>query len=219
MCIPSMRSVKKKKSNSKAKLHMWCLVLVAVMVFVLPLVSAEKINTPIDINIHCSNSTYLNISYIKYTSDSYYILNKTTSSVNLGNGDYRYTINQNLNNRTGDIEYTYVCDINGVQNGFGNIINVSLYNSAWIWITLTVIAFLFLFGSFIVDEELLIYLSGIFFLGDGIYIMIYGIDVLSVSDLSTKIITYSFIGIGLLFTLGAYVFNKFSNSRELEEEY
>jgi len=194
-------------------------ILFAMILLSLTFVSAEKINTPIDLNIHCSNSTYLNISYIKYTDNSYYILNKTTSTNSLGNGDYKYTINQSLNNRTGNIEYTYICDLNGQQNGFGNIINISLNNSKWIWITLMIIAFLFLFGSFIIDEEILIYLSGLFFLINGIYIMINGMDILTISDLTTKLVSFSFIGLGMLFTLGAYVFNKFSNSRETEDEY
>jgi hypothetical protein len=200
------------------KLRKKVLPITLLLILIIPMVNAELINSKVDLNIHCSNSTFLNISYIKYTSDSTYLLNESTSTIDLGNDDYLYSIDSSINNRTGEIEYLYVCDLNGESKGFGNTINITLNNSKWIWITLLVISFLFLFGSFIVDEEILVYLSGIFFLINGMYVMINGMDLLTISELEVKAVSYSFIGLGLLFTIGAYIFNGFYKGKKDEED-
>ena len=175
-------------------------------------VNAEQINQQIYINVQCSNSTYANITYIKYTSDSFFILNQTTSMNKLSTDNYRYLINKSLNNRTGEIEYGYQCDLNGIQISAGNKIMISQPSSYWIWLTLTILALIFLLFSIMTDEETFVYISGIFFLITGIYIMLNGLDILSIRDLYVKVISYIFIGLGILFTIGAYTFNRFSNS-------
>jgi len=110
--------------KSYAKLKPLITLILVVTIFILPLVSAEKINTNIPLDIQCSNSTYLNISYIKNTVTSDKLINSETNTTKSGN-HYNYIINKSLNNNTGILEIGYHCDINGIDNSFGYTINIS----------------------------------------------------------------------------------------------
>lgn len=79
-----------------------------------------------------------------------------------------------------------------------------------------VLALIFFISTLIVDEEFLVYISGILFLVGGIYIMINGLE--DINDLYSRVISFVSIGIGMLFTIGAYVFNSYSGRKEDEIE-
>jgi hypothetical protein len=82
-------------------------------------------------------------------------------------------------------------------------------------IIITFIAVLFFIASLISPEEFFVYISGVAFLIGGVYLMINGLDVLN--DTNTRYLAYIYLGIGLLFTLGAYIYNWIYSQRE--EEY
>lgn len=86
----------------------------------------------------------------------------------------------------------------------------------WFIILGTALAILFLIFSIFTPEEFFVYISGIFFLIEGIYIMINGFSL--VNDANTRMFAFIYLGIGILFTVGAYVFNLYSNSNNEEEE-
>jgi hypothetical protein len=101
------------------------MILVGTLFFMsINLISAEKINEPISINVQCVNSTYANITYIKNIIDSSYLINSENSMTKSGN-NYNYTISSNLNNKTGTLEYAYHCDINSVDTSAGSRIDVT----------------------------------------------------------------------------------------------
>ena len=86
----------------------------------------------------------------------------------------------------------------------------------WFIVLGTALAILFLIFSILTPEEFFVYISGVFFLIEGIYIMINGFSL--VNDANTRMFAFIYLGIGILFTVGAYVFNLYSNSNNEEEE-
>lgn len=167
-----------------------------------------RLNQCISLKQSCGNCTYSNITAITYP-------NKTTINVSyvMTKQDTMYYYTFCDNNQQGEFIVDGKSDVNGVVKAWAYDYTVQT-GSPWIWITLIVIAFLFLFGSFIVDEEIILYLSGIFFLITGIYVMINGLDLMNIKDLYVKTVAYAFIGIGLLFTVGAYTFNRFNGDSD-----
>ena len=113
------------KINNK-KIVPWVVAILVTTLFFMAinLVSAEKINEPISINVQCVNSTYSNITYIKNIIDSSYLINSEVTMTKLGN-NYNYTILNTLNNKTGTLEYAYHCDVNGIDVSSGSTINVT----------------------------------------------------------------------------------------------
>jgi hypothetical protein len=135
------------------------------------------------------------------------------------NFDYGFDV-AGANFTVGEYYYTVQCN-NSALGGFHSaVIEVTSTGLDISWMMLLILyafAIIFMFASIITDEEFLLYISGIMFLVAGIYIMINGIDYFS-NDLYTKSIAYISLGLGMLFTLGSYVFNKFSLRGEKEEE-
>ena len=78
-------------------------------------------------------------------------------------------------------------------------------------------AVIFFIASLFAPEEFFVYISGVCFLIAGIYLMVNGIDVLN--DTNTRYLAFISLGIGLLFTLGAYIYNYINESSDSEEEY
>ncbi len=99
--------------------------LILITFLVLPLISAERIDNPLSISVQCTNSTYSNISYVKYVLDSVYLIDTETAMVKQGNF-YNHTIAAEKINQTGTLEYGYHCDLNGDDTSAGNTVFVSL---------------------------------------------------------------------------------------------
>jgi hypothetical protein len=76
------------------------------------------------------------------------------------------------------------------------------------------LASLFFIATLVVNEEFFVYISGVLFLISGLYIMMYGIDI--INDDWSRAISFVTIGLGLLFTVGAYIFNSYENKEEEE---
>jgi hypothetical protein len=105
---------------------------------------------------------------------------------------------------------------NGTISGFSTF-GFEIKNGNIIFLLILLgLASLFFIATLIVNEEFFVYISGVLFLIAGMYIMINGIDV--VSDMYSRTIAYVTIGLGLLFTVGAYVFNSYTDSSEEEIE-
>lgn len=112
------------------------------------LVHAEKVNTNISIDFSCSNSTYGNISYIKNTVTSSYLINTETATTK-NNNHYNYTLRDTLNNNIGILEIVYHCDVNGIDTSSGYTINITGNGKPepeGIIVVLFTIAFLILVG-------------------------------------------------------------------------
>lgn len=88
-------------------------------------VSAEKVNTDLNLDIQCSNSTYLNITYIKSLVDSEKIIDDETQTTKSGN-HYNYTLDSSLNNKITTLEIGYHCDLNGEDGNYGYLVDISL---------------------------------------------------------------------------------------------
>jgi len=156
-----------------------------------------------------SNFTQVNISIITSPSPNSQILIQNKEMTRVGNS-FNYT----FCNTTKMGEYTYgYCEVNG--DCYSNTFLIQ--NSNIIYLLFIYIgALFFLICTIFVDEELFVYLSGILFLLGGVYTMINGIDILYNTD--SRYISYISIGIGMLFTLGAYIFNHYYDNPNEEEE-
>lgn len=101
------------------------LIVFAFLLLLLPLSSGEKVDTDLALISQCTNSTYSNLTYARYISDSVYLV--SSEKVMTKNGIYyNYTIPAVNNTKVGTIEYGYRCDVNGEEVSAGNQVFVSL---------------------------------------------------------------------------------------------
>jgi hypothetical protein len=108
-----------------------------------------------------------------------------------------------------------ICDEDGEQTVWGLSYLVKS-NSITLFIILLALASLFFIATLFVNEEFFVYISGVLFLVAGVYAMINGVDI--ANDMYSRAIAYVLIGIGFLFTIGAYIFNSYERN-DSEEEY
>jgi hypothetical protein len=169
---------------------------------------------PINVNQLCVNSTYANITSAFIDGKNVQIINSTTEMIK--SGDMYSYVYENTN-VSGNYYFYGVCDENGVVTPWGLSYLVKS-NSIVFLIVLLSLAVIFFISTLIVSEEFLVYISGVFFLLSGMYIMINGIDI--VNDMYSRGIAIGLLGIGMLFTIGAYIFNtNYKNNSDAEEEY
>ena len=187
--------------------------------FLFSLVSAESIGTvkqgdSIEITNYCQvgSCTYMNLTSITYPNGT--VINVNTEMTKNGqNFNYTYTPTELgiYNFKTcGDPAGEYLCDSDTFE-----VTSTGTGGSMFFIILITILALIFFISSLFVPEEFFVYISGVSFLIGGIYLMINGIDVLN--DTNTRYLSYLYIGIGFLFSIGAYVYNLYSENSE--EEY
>jgi hypothetical protein len=208
--------------NKKALMYMFGFVLIIAM---LGYVSAESSYTfkqgevidlkiPVfdDTNAPATNAISCNLNVV--SPNQTVIVDSQAMTFNTG-GIFSYQIPPM--SELGEYSCSMACT-NGTVNGFSTFgFDVKNGNIIFL-IILLALASLFFISTLVVNEEFFVYISGTLFLISGIYIMINGIDV--VSDMYSRAIAYVTIGLGLLFTVGAYIFNtNFKSSEEEEEEY
>lgn len=87
-----------------------------------------------------------------------------------------------------------------------------------IWFTMIIfgLAIVFLICTLFVSEEVFVYLSGVCFLIGGIYVMINGLD--TIYDWASRSVAYVTLGLGLLFTVGAYIYNGYNKGAYEEDD-
>jgi len=189
--------------------------------FLISLVSADvnslgtyKTLDCVEVRQTCASCSYVNVS-INHPDSSIAVSNKVMTNEGAGLWTYTFCNTSNL----GRYDVTGQGDINGLDTGFSVLwfdITSTGGEGMTFWIILIfVFAFLFLAFSLVVNEELFVYISGVCFLMAGIVIMINGIDTLN--DWTTRAIAFVSIGLGMLFSLGAYIYNLYSTTEE--EEY
>lgn len=185
------------------------------------LVSATNIGTfaqneQMQITNYCSTAdcTQVNLTSLTYPNGTTIYINSLMSR-NGQNFYYDYTptdLGTYTFNSCGDPSGVSVCDSDSFT------VTSTGQGGSMFWIILTTsLAVIFFFASLFVPEEFFVYISGVFWLLGGIYLMIYGLDVLN--NNITRNISYVYIGIGFLFTIGAYIYNWISEDSGDEEEY
>jgi len=158
----------------------------------------------------CNNADWINISSISYPNSSVAVSNIEMTSAGSGEFYYDFCLTSVESGRY---------DVRGISNGcekdFATYFLIGS-NLFVLLIILYVFAFVFLILSVFVNEELFVYISGICFLLTGILIMIYGIGTLN--DENSRYLSFISLGLGLLFSIGAYIYNGYNHS-DYEEEY
>jgi hypothetical protein len=170
-------------------------------------------NQKIVLNQVCANSTYSNITSGFIDGTNIQLITTATAMIELSDNTYSY----NWTNTTIPGKYYFygICDEDGTQKVWGLSYEVKS-SSNYFFILLICLASLFFIATLFVNEEFFVYISGVLYLVAGIYSMINGIDI--VNDWYSRAISYVLIGIGFLFTIGAYIFNSYEKNSD-EEEY
>lgn len=163
----------------------------------------------------CSDSTWINISSISYPDST--IAFSNIEMISSGNGEFYILFDDT--SELGRYDVRGISD--GCENTFATYFTITSTGNEkfdyWFIIIGTALALFFLMLSVLTPEELFVYISGLFFLIEGIFIMINGFA-LANND-NTRMFAYIYLGLGMLFTLGAYIFNLYSNKKEEDEEY
>lgn len=171
----------------------------------------QKQNTEFTLSITSNNATSCNLSSIDYSNGTNEIYNIELTQ----NGRMFYTTLSGSNySSLGDICHNVVCT-DGVSYETGSKCVTIKNSNITFFIILLSLASLFFIATLFVNEEFFVYISGTLFLIAGIYTMINGIDI--VNDWYSRAISYVCIGLGLLFTIGAYIYNSYSKYGEDED--
>jgi len=159
----------------------------------------------------CGSCSYINIS-VSYPNSTLAVDNQEMTS--LGGGLYTYEFCDT--NDLGRYDYPTCGDIEGEHTCNSEAPYFEVKNSnSFIFFILIGLAILFFIATLFVNEEFFVYISGVLWILSGIYLMINGIDI--ISDWYSRGVAYVCIGIGFLFTIGAYVYNSYNKWRDNEE--
>jgi len=194
----------------------------ALLFLIVPLINAAdslgtfKQNQEMQITNFCASAdcTFANLTSIKTPNGSITHLNSLmTKTENEFNYSYTPTelgtyVFKTCSNPEGE-DYCESDTFEVTSTGEGG--------SMFFLILITSIAVIFLIASLFAPEEFFVYISGSCFLIGGIYLMINGIDVLN--NTNTRYLAFIYLGIGLLFSLGAYIYNLWSYEKDSYEEY
>lgn len=185
-----------------------------------PIINAESIgnfkqNQEMQITNYCNDGTctYMNLTSITSPNGTVTTYNSAmTQNIQEFNYSYIPTELGTYNFKTcGNPSGNIICDSDTFE-----VTSTGTGGSMFFIILLTSLAIIFFIASLFVPEEFFVYISGVCFLIGGIYLMINGMDVLN--DTNTRYLSFVYLGIGLLFTIGAYIFNLYSENLEDSEE-
>ncbi len=190
----------------------YLLLLIVLTLLLLPTINAEVQNLGDGSQYDCvtlrqkyANSTYSNITTLTYPNQTQVDLNLLMNGSN-GNWYYSFCDTEQL----GLYEYCTRIDVDGVDTDV--CLNFNITTGDWMfWIILIyAFAFLFLIFSIFTREEMFVYISGICFLIAGVVIMVNGLGIQN--DWTTRSIAFISIGLGFIFSIGAYIYNLYDNS-------
>jgi hypothetical protein len=175
-----------------------------------------KQNDCITLPQECASCSYVTLTSIQYPNMSRSYIN--TAMTEQGTS-YNYSFCDT--SQLGKYIYCVVGDVDGTDTVACKDFEITATGgdkggSMFFLIIITSLAVVFLIATLFVNEEFFVYICGVLFLIGGVYLMINGLDVLN--DVNTRYLAYVYLGIGMLFTLGAYIYNSYSRRYE-EEEY
>lgn len=158
----------------------------------------------------CDACTYVNISAVTYPNSSVEVINAEMTKSGI---DYYYDfINTN---DLGCYSYSVYGDKDG---GFDTeVFDFKIGKGSLIFVILLfAFAIVFFLASLVTPEEFFVYISGVCFLILGVYLISTGIGI--IDGIHTRNLGYISLGIGILFTVGAYIYNYGIKERD-DEEY
>jgi len=193
------------------------------MILVIGLVGAydsHKQNTDLNYVEEVANADSCVLSSINYPDGTSSYVNATMDKSHF---NFNYTILSGNFSQLGDTCIKITCyDASATPEYESGVKCLTITTTAnpgtiFLIILLYSLGIIFFIATWFVDEEFFVYITGLFFLLGGIFLMIYGIDFLN--DWMTRGIAFISIGIGFLFTIGAYIYNSYSKYQGDEEDY
>ena len=164
----------------------------------------HKQNTNFTLSITSNNATSCNLSNIDYSNGINIIYNRELTQ----DGRMFYTtLTEGNYSNLGDVCHNIICT-DGTNYETGSVCRTIKNSNLTFFIILLSLASLFFIATLFVNEEFFVYISGVLFLIAGVYTMINGIDI--INNWYSRAISYVCIGLGFIFTIGAYLYNSYS---------
>ena len=197
--------MKKYKMKETKKVVM---ILIAVMILLLsqicPILAVStlgvfKVNTCVELKQTCANCSYVNITSILFPDSTPTIIN---SEMTKSGSEFNYTFCNN--SMLGNYIVNGIGDPQGVQTIFAydySITTTGISAPYTIPLFIGLAAFILLIFAFGMKNNYIAFISGTLFVVLGIYLMIYGLSI--ISDFYTQALSYVSLGIGLLLILAA----------------
>jgi hypothetical protein len=115
----------------------------------------------------------------------------------------------------GDYSYNVCNSEHGCEVINFNVTSTGSEGSLIFLLFLTGIGILFFLAALWYPEEFFIFVSGVSWLLGGIYLMVFGLDVLNSAN--TRNLAFIYLAVGLLFTVGAYIYEWVTDGSPEEE--
>lgn len=151
---------------------------------------------------NCKNSTWSNVTRVTYPNSSF-ALNTPTSMTKNG-FDYNYSYS--LTSAIGAYLVYGACDQNGINTPWSYKFDITptggdRLNSLGIFIILILFSIALLGMALIFKNGYVGFIAGCLFLVTGVYVMIYGLG--NLNDTWTRAVSYTVLGMGLIFCISA----------------
>jgi hypothetical protein len=144
----------------------------------------------------CASCTYVNLS-VQYPNKSIAISNQAM----IPNGAGLWTYEFCDTNQLGRYDVSGQGDINAIDTGFSVLVFQVEGGNLTIFLVLVGASLILLLFAFLFKSPWISFASGSLMIVSGIYLMVYGLQ--SFSDLYTRSIAYTSIGIGLFFAIAS----------------
>jgi len=155
-----------------------------------------KKDSCIEIPQVCLSCSYLKIN-IQYPNKTFAVVNQDMALKNSSTGLWSYYFCNT--SELGKYEISGVGDLDGVDTGFSSMWFEVEGGDMKLFMFLLCISLVFLLFSFLFQSNWLSFSSGLLMAISGVYVMIYGLGY--ISDLYTRSIAYTLVGLGLFFTI------------------
>lgn len=144
----------------------------------------------------CGNCTFVNITSIVYPNNTLDATQKIMTKIGT---EYNYTLCSTQT--TGKYIVNGNGDPNGIRTVFAFPFFIKYPGNVWLSLYLVGFGILILLFAFLMENEWLGFIAGALFIVAGVYIMIYGL--LGLASIYTRAISFTLIGLGLLFEIAA----------------
>lgn len=178
------------------------------LIMILPMIAASpgtyQQYQPIQLTQTCDNGAAIcdacNISYIKSPA-SVIIISNVVMSKRVS--DFNYTLSAVYTNYLGTYSVAGVCtkgaEVKTWTYNFKVVSTPGAENNTTTFLVLAIAAIILLLLAFLLKNHIFSFLSGLLFMGTGVYGMIYGFG--SITNVYTQIVSYVIIGLGVIITI------------------
>lgn len=168
-------------------------------ILAIPTLGVFKVNTCVELKQTCANCSYVNLTTIIFPDSSTVTINDVMTKSGSG---FNYTFCNNT--QLGNYIVNGIGDPQGVQTIFAYDYSITTTGNSYpyaIPLFIGLGAFILLIFAFGMKNNYIAFISATLFIVLGIYLMVYGLSI--ISDFYTQTLSYVSLGIGLLLLLAS----------------